>query len=126
MVLVQVTGFGVLWTTEGELMLLVLAMLFTIPSLWEAWHRDGSRWVTTMFLLAWGIIITSHLMESSHNYEIVFFDSMHSHSSPHFIDDGIEHEHSIMSVIFSSLGGFCLMFAHLLSIKEKRIIEVDS
>ena len=125
MVLVQVSGLGVLWTTEGELMLLVLAMLFTIPSFWEAWQRERSHWVLTIFLLAWGIIMTSHLMESSHHYESVFFDSIHSPISPHFVQDESGHEHSIMSVIFASLGGFGLMFAHLLNIKEKQIIKAE-
>ena len=125
MVLVQISGLGVLWTTGGELMLLVLAMSFTIPSLWEAWQRERSHWVLAIFLLAWGIIIASHLTESSHHYESVFIDSIDSHGSPHLVQDESGHEHSIMSVIFASLGGFGLMFAHLLNIKEKRIIKAE-
>ena len=67
----------------------------------------------------------SHLMESSHHYENLFSGSINSTISPHFVQNKSGHEHSIMSVIFASLGGFGLMFAHLLNIKEKRIIKVE-
>ena len=107
MVLVQITGLGSLWTTEGEAALLAVALLFTIPSFWEAWHRDRRSLVLVSFLLAWGVIITSHLLESSHHYDSLLVESAHSVDLSHHEED---HEHSTISVIFASLGGLGLMF----------------
>ena len=122
MVLVQITGLGSLWTTQGEAALLGVALLFTIPSFWEAWHRDRQSLVLVSFLLALGIIIISHLLESSHHYDSLLVESTHSVDLSHHEED---HEHSMIGVIFASLGGLGLMFAHLLNIKEKREALVE-
>ena len=92
-------------------------------SFWEAWHRDRQSLVLVSFLLAWGIIIISHLLESSHHYDsLLVVESAHSVDLSHHEED---HEHSMISVIFASLGGLGLMFARLLNIKEKREALVE-
>ena len=111
-------GIGALWTIEGEITILVLALICTLPSLSNAKKRNNSRYIISIFMLSWAILCGSFALKYVNLDD--YLQPNHSHSSEHQVSHSSEHSHSPFSIALAVLGGIGLTTAHLVNLRQRR------
>lgn len=118
--LMPIFGLGVMWTSKGEIALLILALLFTVPSLKSAKARRKGKRIIAFFILSWSLLVAATLLKHA-EHSVSMSEKHLSETAVHHDDESaLVHHHEPLSITLAVLGGLGLATAHLFHLRERR------
>ena len=118
--LAPVFAVGLLWTEQGELVLLGFALLCTLPSMISARRYQNGVKIISLFLLSWFLLIGTKSVEYfAHNKHGVERSALIAQEAR--LQTQINsHEHDPLNLSLAVLGGLGLAAAHTLNLRARR------